>query len=122
MQTEAIVYGNLPVMTTNYCVLSKSNFCLEKCNDNCGNSNQEYYLRDRLNMNFRVIPDSFSKTTTLYNSKKTSIPANSINVDFIRFDFMDESIEDIIRIINTFKGGKILEGNDFTNGNFNRIV
>ena len=121
-KTEAIVYGNTPVMTTNYCLLSKSNNCLQKCNYNCSNQNQEYYLKDRLNMNFRIIPDSFSKTTTIFNSKKTSIYSNDLNVDCIRLDFIDEDIKDICEIVKIFKNGEFLEGTEYTNGNFNRIV
>ena len=122
VKTEAIIYGNLPVMTTNYCLLSGSNYCLEKCKNNCGNSNQAYYLKDRMNAEFRVSPDSFTKTTTIYNSKKTSISINEINTDFVRLDFNDETIDEIISIISTFKSGEILEGKDFTNGNFKRFV
>lgn len=122
VKTEAIVYGNLPVMTTNYCLLSNSNFCLEKCNGNCSDSGNNYYLKDRMNMNFRVIPDSFSKTTTIFNSKKTSVSINEVNVDFVRFNFIDESVEEICKIVDIFKNGEILEGKDFTNGNFNRVV
>ena len=120
--TEAIIYGNLPVMTTNYCLLSKSNFCLEKCKSNCGNSKYTYSLKDRMNMNFRILPDYFSKTTTIFNSKKTSVSINEVNVNFARLDFIDESINEICEIINSFKNGSIIEGKDFTNGNFNRIV
>lgn len=120
--TEAIIYGNLPVMTTNYCLLSKSNFCLEKCKSNCGNSKYTYSLKDRMNMNFRILPDYFSKTTTIFNSKKTSVSINEVNVNFARLDFIDESINEICEIINSFKNGSIMEGKDFTNGNFNRIV
>lgn len=122
VQTEAIVYGNLPVMTTNYCLLSNSNFCLEKCKGNCNNSNHKYYLKDRLKMNFRIIPDSFFKVTTIFNSKTTSVSANDINVNFARLDFIDESIEEICEIVENYRNGRILEGKDFTNGNFNRIV
>ena len=122
VKTEAIIYGNLPVMTTNYCLLSKSNYCLDKCKNNCGNSNQAYYLKDRMNMEFKVSPDSFTKTTIIYNSKKTSISINEINTDSVRLDFNDETIDEIISIIDTFKNGGILEGKNFTNGNFKRIV
>ena len=121
-KTEAIIYGNMPVMTINYCLLSKSNSCLESCRNNCGSNDTKYYLKDRINMNFRIIPDSFSKTTTIYNSKKTSISTLDLNVDFVRLDFMDENIDEINLVIDCFKNGKILEGKDFTNGNFNRIV
>ena len=118
-------------MTTNYCLISRSNFCLEKCNNNCNNSwncslqknsKIEFFLKDRMNMNFKILPDSFSKTTTIFNSKKNSININEINVDYVRLNFIDENIEEICEIVNVFKNGKILEGKDFTNGNFNRIV
>ena len=122
LKTEAIVYGSLPVMTTNYCLLSGSNFCLEKCKNNCTNSEHEYYLKDRLNMNFRVIPDSFTKTTTIYNSKKISIGINEINVNCVRFNFVDESVDEMHDIIEAFKHGYIMEGKDYTNGNFKRFV
>lgn len=122
IKTEAIVYGNLPVMTTNYCLVSGSNYCLEKCKSNCENGNQEYYLKDRINMEFKVIPDSFSKTTTILNSKKTSICINEVTVDSVRLDFTNENIDEIIELIKTFKNGEILEGKDFTNGNFKRFV
>ena len=121
-KTEAIIYGNTPVMTTNYCLLSKSNNCLQKCNNNCNNHNQQYFLKDRLNMNFRIIPDPFSKTTTIFNSKKTSISSKNLNVNYIRLDFMDESIDEICKIIELFKKGEIMEGKEYTNGNFNRLV
>ncbi len=54
-----------------------------------------------MNMNFRVIPDSFSKTTTIYNSKKTSISVTNINTNSIRLDFIDENINEINFIIGT---------------------
>lgn len=122
IETEAIIYGNLPVMTTNYCLLSGSNFCLEKCKNNCGNPEHNYFLKDRMNMKFRVVPDSFTKTTTIFNSKKLSLSIKEVNVDFVRFSFIDESVDEICEIINTFKDGNILEGKEFTNGNFKRFV
>ena len=122
IKTETVVYGNLPVMTTNYCLLSGSNFCLEKCNSNCNNSDTKYYLKDRMNMNFRVIPDSFSKTTTIYNSKKLSISISEVDCDFVRLSFIDESVDEICEIVDIFKSSNILEGKEYTNGNFKRLV
>ena len=122
LKKEAIIYGNLPVMTTNYCLLSGSNFCLEKCNSNCTNSENMYFLKDRMNMEFRVMPDSFTKTTTIFNSKKLSISSNDVDVECVRFSFINESVDEICEIIETFKDGGILEGKEFTNGNFKRMV
>jgi len=46
---ELIVYGNLPIMATNYCFLGKTNKCYPNCGINCLKNNT-YYLKDR----FRV--------------------------------------------------------------------
>ncbi len=122
IQTESIIYGNLPVMTTNYCLLSKNNSCLQTCKNNCNNHNTKYYLKDRLNLHFRVIPDYFSKTTTIYNSKKLSVHASELDIDCIRLDFMDENIDYINNIIEIYINNNICEGSDYTNGNLNRLV
>ncbi len=122
LTSEVIVYGNLPVMTTNYCLISKGNFCLKSCDTNCSSSNKKYYLKDRMNMNFRVMPDSFSGITTIFNSKKLSISCNDLLCNFIRLDFIDESIDEINRVVKLAIDGNIVQGKDFTNGNFNRIV
>lgn len=119
--TEIIVYGNIPVMTTNYCVLSKSNSCLKKCNNNCAQNNK-YYLKDRLNLNFRILPDSFSSTTTIFNTKKLSISSDNLNCNYIRLDFLDEDIDDINEIVELSIDGDFLQGPDYTNGNYNRII
>ena len=118
---EAIVYGAIPVMTTNYCLLSKSNNCLQTCKSNC-NSGQKYYLKDRMDLKFRIIPDSFSRTTTIYNSKKISYSPVELNVDSIRLDFLDENVEEINNIITDALNGSIQEGKEYTNGNYNRLV
>lgn len=44
---ELIVYGNVPIMKMNYCVLGNSNKCYPKCLMRC-QSHNKYYLRDRL--------------------------------------------------------------------------
>ena len=119
---EAIVYGYIPVMTTNYCLLSKSNNCLQVCKSKCAKNSNKYYLKDRLGLHFRIVPDSYARTTTIYNSKKISYSANDLSVDSIRLDFMDEKIEEINNIISKALSGEILEGQEFTNGNYNRMV
>ena len=73
-------------------------------------------------MEFRIIPDSFSKTTTIFNSKKLSISIDEVTSDYVRFSFIDERVDEICEILETFKNGDILEGKEFTNGNFKRIV
>lgn len=116
---ELIVYGNTPVMTMNYCVLGNSNKCFKECKKLC-NSNNQYFLKDRIGFSFRVIPDNLQTISTIYNSKTTSINFDKYNVDFIRIDILDENIEEINNIIKTVKKGKRFEGNTFTNGNLKR--
>ena len=122
ISTEFIVYGNIPLMTSNYCLLGKSNKCYPECSQKC-KLNNKYYLKDRMNFLFRIIPDNIQTITTIYNSKINSIETTEINnVSNFRIDMLDESIDEINNIINTVKDGKRLEGKDYTNGNINRSV
>ena len=119
--TELIVYGRTPLMNSNYCLLEKTNKCYPSCSHLCKSSNK-FYLKDRLGFLFRVIPDNIETVTTIYNSKITSIEHKDINVNSIRIDILDETIEEINSIISIVKTGNKLEGTDYTNGNFNREI
>ena len=46
---EIMVYGNVPIMKMNYCLLGISNKCYPTCTMRCRTSNK-YYLRDRLRL------------------------------------------------------------------------
>ena len=119
--TELIVYGKIPVMFTNYCFLGKTNKCYEKCSHQCSKKNK-YYLKDRLGLKFRIIPDNSQTITTIYNSKIISILYENFNTDFIRIGISDEDINEINNIIKNIKIGKRLEGADYTNGNLNKDI
>ena len=109
-------------MTSSYCLLGKTNKCYPECTQKC-KSNNNYYLKDRMNFLFRIIPDNIQTITTIYNSKINSISPNELNnVSNFRIDILDESIEEINNIINTVKEEKRLEGKNYTNGNLNRTV
>ena len=118
---EIIVYGNTPVMTMNYCLLGNSNHCYSECQKLC-NTNNTFYLKDRMGFKFRLIPDNTCTVTTLYNSKITSINPFELIFNDYRIDILDENIDEINNIISTVKNHKILEGNTYTNGNFCREV
>ena len=117
---ELIVYGRTPLMNSNYCLLGKTNKCYSSCPKLC--TSKKYYLKDRLGFLFRVISDNIDTVTTIYNSKITSIEHQDILVSSVRIDILDEDIDDINHIIEVVKTGKKLEGNDFTNGNFNKEI
>lgn len=121
IDTELIVYGNTPLMTTNYCLLGTTNICYKDCSRNCSN-NKKYYLKDRLGLKFMIIPDNLQTITTIYNSKTTSISYEDFNVNSLRIDVLDESIETINKIISCVTSNTRFEGKDYTNGNLNKEI
>ncbi len=118
-KTEMIVYGNLPVMNLNYCLLGRSNKCYLKCKKYC-NYYSNFYLKDRLGLEFKLLFKN--GITTIYNSKTTSIESDDLNVNSIRLDFLDETLTEINTAIKTHSSGQKLEGQNYTNGNLNREV
>lgn len=118
LKTELFVYGKIPLMTINYCLLGNSNHCYKECSKKC-NSNEIFYLNDRLNLKFRIVPDNTSTITTIYNSKITSFDYSEFNSDFIRISILDENTSDIQNIINTCLESKRFEGKDYC-GHFNK--
>ena len=121
LPVELICYGRNILMNTSYCLLGKSNKCYPDCKMKC-NNNSKFYLKDRLGFKFRIIPDNVQTVTSIYNSKITSIDTSDFNVDSLRINILDESIEDINFIIKNCKTGNKLEGKDYTNGNLNREI
>ena len=119
---ELIVYGKIPVMNSNYCVLGRSNKCYKECTKNCQNLNKKFYLKDRLNLKFRVIPDNIDTISTIYNSKITSITWKDFNVDNLRIDILDENIDTINLIISKVLNNKRFEGKNYTNANLNKKI
>lgn len=120
-KTELIVYGNTPVMNLGYCVLGKSNKCYPNCKSLCLSKNT-YYLKDRLGLYFRVLPDNLQTVNTIYNSKITSLDFSGLPIDSVRIDILDENILEINNIIETVKSEKRFEGKDYTNADFIREV
>ena len=79
-------------MTMSYCLLGKSNRCYKECKHLCLENNS-YYLNDRYNFKFRVVPDNIQTLTTIYNSRNLSISTTDANC--LRYDILDETIEEI---------------------------
>lgn len=119
--TEIIAYGNIPLMNMNYCLLGKSNKCYKDCKRLC-NQSSNYYIKDRLGIDFKVVPDNTRCVTTIYNSKTLSINTSDLNIQNYRIDIIDETIDDIQSAINSILSGNKLEGKNYTNGNLNRII
>ena len=87
--TEVIGYGKIPIMTMSYCVLGNSNRCYKDCKRLCL-TDKKFYLSDRYNFKFRVIPDNIQTLTTIYNSRNIN---NSCNfASSVRVDILDEEL------------------------------
>lgn len=118
---ELIVYGNMPVMKMNYCLLGISNKCYPECMMRC-RTNNKYYLIDRLGFRFRILPDNVQTVTTIFNSKATCITHIETCINSVRIDLLDESIEEINNIAKASAKQSKLEGKQYTYGNLNREV
>lgn len=121
LQKEMIVYGRTPLLNMNYCLLGESDKCYPECKANC-QSEHRYYLKDRLNMKFPIMPDNTQTVTTLFNSKITSISPQDFSINYARIDILEENISQINHIVEIVKSGKRLEGKEYTNGNLNRDI
>lgn len=117
LSQEVIVYGKVPVMTNGYCYLGKSNKCYTDCDKKC-DKNSKFYLKDRMDFKFRIVPDSTSTLTTIYNSKTLSVKYDDIVCDSVRIDILDETLDEIQKVIDTVKSGSRFEGKEYTNGKF----
>jgi len=121
---EIIAYGNICVMTSEYCPVGSLEgglYTNSKCTMPC-TKQDKYYLKDRMNMDFRVIPDNIDCQSKIFNSKITSIETTDINVESIRIDILDENYKQVQHIIDLSKQGKKLSGEQYTNGHLNRPV
>ena len=108
-------------MNSSYCLLGKSNKCYPECKMKCAGSSK-FYLKDRMGFNFRIMPDNIQTVTSIYNSKITSIDTYDLPSYSLRTNILDENIDEINKIIVACKAGKKLEGQEYTNGNLNRII
>lgn len=117
--TEAIVYGYVPVMTVQNCVI-KSAY------GKCACDNGVHRLVDRKGAHFNVVADKTNCTNVIYNStpvymgdKMHDIYSSGIACALLDFTF--ESSEEIEEIFTLYKQGKPF-GKAFTRGHFYRGV
>ncbi len=118
LSLELFSYGNIPLMTMNYCLLGSSNKCYKECSRLC-DSNKKFYLKDRLNFEFRILPDNFLNLTTIFNSKISSFDTSLFKANSLRISILDESEEEIKQIIQNVKSNIPFKGNKYC-GHFNK--
>ena len=116
IEKETIVYGRTLLMTTEYCTIGTLKNCPAMCQKG------EYTLKDRMGFEFPIYTDRINCNNLIYNSKITSISYKDLQTDSIRIDILEETREEIQRIIDIQKRGERLEGQDYTNGNLNREI
>lgn len=116
IEKETIVYGRTLLMTTEYCTIGTLKNCPAMCQKG------RYTLKDRMGFEFSIYTDRINCNNLIYNSKITSISYKDLQTDSIRIDILEETKEEIQRIIDIQKRGERLEGQDYTNGNSNREI
>lgn len=137
--TELLVYGKLPLMTTHQCpvglyVGNKGNNRFCKMKNKCDN----FYLKDRTGTSFPIKNDCFNCVTTIINKSPLFVlnkyeEFNKLSTNYFRISFVDESKEDIKNIINYYNKTLInkehfnfknspFKNLDYTNGHFFRGV
>ena len=116
IEKETIVYGRTLLMTTEYCTIGTLKNCPAMCQKG------RYTLKDRMGFEFPIYTDRINCNNLIYNSKITSISYKDLKTDSIKIDILEETREEIQRIIDIQKRGERLEGQDYTNGNLNREI
>lgn len=66
-------------------------------------SNDKFYIQDRFNAKYRIVPDNIQTLSTIYNYKNIEINSKNFIADFLRIDILDENIEEINNIIRKTK-------------------
>lgn len=105
--TELVVYGKVPVMTSEYCPVGGS---VGKCEPRkCGNlcKNGVYKLSDRKGAEFLVKSECIDCRSTIFNSNVLFAPELSeqisrTEIEHIRLSFVDETEKDIRDICSLY--------------------
>lgn len=123
-----IVYGKPELMVSEYCPIGSvfggqdsKNACKGECEKG------SFVLKDRKGEEMAINTDKFCRSH-IYNSSPINLIPNleeikKMNISSFRLDFIDESYEDTISILRSFKEGKF-EGDfkNYTRGHFRRGV
>ena len=103
---ELVVYGRLPLMTSEYCPvgsISGGVYKDRKCSGEC--SRNSYKLIDRMGVSFPVLCDKIDCRSVILNSNKLFLGADfgkikSLKADYLRLNIWDESPEDIEELVD----------------------
>jgi len=118
INTELIVYGRLPLMVSDQCIISRSE---GRCN--CQNPSQ---LSDRMGSVFPVVRE-FEHRNVIYNSKKLFMADKREDVYAaglwgVRLMFTTEGARECVEVAKSFSGEGDYRPNDLTRGLYYRGV
>jgi putative protease len=115
LPAEAIVYGRLPLMITENCLIENSGGC------RCDRPN---FLQDRTGAAFPLLP-SYGHRTEIQNSKRLWLADRpewrQLGLAFARLRFTTESPEECVRVVNGYQECRAPDG-EFTRGLYERGV
>ncbi|MDD7793995.1 U32 family peptidase [Clostridium sp. 'White wine YQ'] len=121
------VYGKTEVMISEYCPIGSTVGGKSSCN-NCSAPciNEEFILRDRMNKDFRVLTDKFCRAY-IYNPDTLNLISEmdelkEKGVTSFRFDFIDESKEEVNNILKSINNNSISLSGEYTKGHYRRGV
>ncbi len=113
---EAIVYGRLPLMITENCVIKNDGAC--RCQE-------ENYLSDRTGAHFPVLP-AYGHRSEIQNSRVLFLADkpeyHACGLRWGRLRFTTESPEECVRIFRRYRGENDLTPDEYTRGLFYRGV
>lgn len=115
LPTEAIIYGRLPLMVTENCLIQNSAGC------RCDRPNT---LNDRTGTSFPLLP-VYGHRTEVQNSKVLWLADKAefrrLGLTFARLRFTTESPEQCVKVYRAYLAGEVADG-PFTRGLFERGV
>jgi len=104
INTEMIIYGNIEVFISKYCVLNKHVNKKQKCSI-CKNNSKKYYLVDRKNEKYQIISDGVCNNILLSSKKINKIEQinfyKTLGINNFRLNFYDENYNSTIRILKS---------------------
>ncbi|WP_139904358.1 U32 family peptidase [Clostridium thermarum] len=124
---QIIAYGKIELMVSEYCAVgsvlggkSRESKCTIHCQEGT------YALKDRKGMEFVIRNDMFCRSH-IYNSVPLDLTPHmadlkSMGVSHFRFDFTNESYEEVLEIARSIIKGNPLSLSDFTRGHYKRGV
>ena len=125
---QMFIYGKPELMVSEYCPVGSvfGGKCESKdCNRECEKGS--FILKDRMNVEFSIIQDKYCRTH-IFNSVPINLIPNmkelsKLGVTSFRLDFIDESYEETLEVLENFKLGNWMdEYKNFTRGHFKRGV